>query len=58
MRPVDELPLPESCPVLFHIGQVELMDIDAILQRAAEREIVDDLTALRHGHRRVTHDNA
>jgi hypothetical protein len=53
MCPVYELLPPELGPV-FHIGPVERLDIDAILERAAEREMVDDVTALRH--RRVVRE--
>jgi uncharacterized protein (DUF2267 family) len=44
---VDLLP-PELGPLLFHVGPPERLDVDAFLQRVAEREDVDLATARRH----------
>lgn len=46
MRLVDELLPPALRSVSLHIGQAKRLDVDAILQRAAEPEIVDDVITL------------
>ena len=47
-RHLTELLPPELAPALFHVGPPERLDVDAFLQRVAEREDVDLATARRH----------